>query len=158
MKDMKRTLAPPPNDRRPAPRFFYPTASAHLSQSDFGILFPWVTGKALKATEPERYLKLNVRACLEVLREVGYEVAATSQIDLEEKQKIDGQEQKVSEKKKGDWRILNTKGEVRGWVSMDITPEKDENPSGEPANVTEDSRTPSDKNVLETEVLGEMKA
>ncbi|QDS71035.1 hypothetical protein FKW77_008215 [Venturia effusa] len=158
MKDMKRTLAPPPNDRRPAPRFFYPTASAHLSQSDFGILFPWLTGKALKATEPERYLKLNVRACLAVLREVGYEVAATSQIDLEEEQKPDGQEQRVSEKKKGDWRILSTKGEVRGWVSMNIVPEKDESLDEEPTNVAEDSRTPSDKTVLETEVLGEMKA
>jgi platelet-activating factor acetylhydrolase len=159
LKDMKRTLSPPPKDTRPAPRFFYPTASAHLSQSDFGILFPWVTGKALKATEPERYIKLNVRSCLAMLREIGYEVAATSQIDLEEEQHhSENQELKLSEKQKGDWRILDTKGEVRGWVSMDITPEQDESPDEEPENVMEDSRTPSDKTVLETEVLGEMKA
>lgn len=94
-----------------------------------------------------------------MLREIGYEVAATSQIDLEEEQHhSENQELKLSEKQKGDWRILDTKGEVRGWVSMDITPEQDESPDEEPENVMEDSRTPSDKTVLETEVLGEMKA
>ena len=27
----------------PGPNIFYPLHSAHLSQSDFGILFPWAT-------------------------------------------------------------------------------------------------------------------
>ncbi|EKG13944.1 Platelet-activating factor acetylhydrolase plasma/intracellular isoform II [Macrophomina phaseolina MS6] len=107
----KQTKAPP--------RFFYPLGSAHLSQSDFGILFQWVTKKFLKTDEPERYLKLNVRAILQMLRENGVEVADTSRIDLEEaeaSQKEDGNV--VSTDKSGDWKILGTNGEVRGWVPL----------------------------------------
>ena len=47
---------------------FYAKSSAHLSQSDFGVLFPSVTKIVLKAQDPERILRLNVRAVLEVLR------------------------------------------------------------------------------------------
>lgn len=53
------------------PDIFYPLHSAHLSQSDFGVLFPWLTKRFLKAEEPERLLRLNVRAILESLRRRG---------------------------------------------------------------------------------------
>jgi platelet-activating factor acetylhydrolase len=161
MNDMKRTLAPPfQKDVRAGPRFFYPTASAHLSQSDFGILFPWLTSKVLKTEEPERYIKLNARACLQMLREIGYEVAPTSQIDLEEEEHREKTELKVNEKQNGqDWRILDVKGEVRGWVTMDVGGDTEKIAIPESSSsVTEDSRTPSDEMVLETEVLGEVKA
>lgn len=45
--------------------------SAHLSQSDFGILFPLPTKYAFKATiDPRRAMDLNVRAVREFLRSV----------------------------------------------------------------------------------------
>lgn len=53
------------------PRFFYARGSAHLSQSDFGILFPRAIRKAV---EPRRILELNVRAAVQWLREAGFVV------------------------------------------------------------------------------------
>ncbi|KAI9744044.1 MAG: hypothetical protein M1835_002813, partial [Candelina submexicana] len=68
--DTKRVLSENPSSDVPEhskapPHFFYPIASAHLSQSDFGVLFPWITKKVFKAENPERTLLLNVRAILQ---------------------------------------------------------------------------------------------
>lgn len=97
------------------PHVFYPIASAHLSQSDFGVLFPWVTTKVFGAKEPDRVLRLNTRAILQVLREAGAEVANTSAQDLElpETDATNGIAQ--------DTAILNLKKDsVRGWVNMSV--------------------------------------
>lgn len=64
------------------PNFFYVVSSAHLSQSDFGILFPWLTKKIFNAQQPERALRLNLRAQLQILRTNDYSVARTSTSDL----------------------------------------------------------------------------
>ncbi|KAG6019250.1 hypothetical protein E4U40_007215 [Claviceps sp. LM458 group G5] len=64
------------------PNFFYVVNSAHLSQSDFGILFPWLTKKVFDADQPERALRLNLRAQLQVLRSNGFTVARTYAGDL----------------------------------------------------------------------------
>ena len=56
------------------PRLFYAPKSAHLSQSDFGILFPIWSKFLLKAEEPERTMKLNIRAILQIMRKAGLEV------------------------------------------------------------------------------------
>lgn len=64
------------------PNFFYVVNSAHLSQSDFGILFPWLTKKIFNAQQPERALRLNLRAQLQILRANGIPVARTSSSDL----------------------------------------------------------------------------
>lgn len=66
---------PPPSDaiaarKRPV-HLFYPTSSAHLSQSDFGVLFPTLTKFLAKAEEPERTIKLNIWATVETMREAG---------------------------------------------------------------------------------------
>ncbi|KAI1135208.1 PAF acetylhydrolase [Hypoxylon sp. FL0543] len=66
----------------PEPHFFYVERSAHLSQSDFGVLFPWLMFKIYKSVEPERALRLNRRAILQVLRENGVPVARTWSGDL----------------------------------------------------------------------------
>ncbi|KAK8116913.1 1-alkyl-2-acetylglycerophosphocholine esterase [Apiospora kogelbergensis] len=50
------------------PNFFYVHNSAHLNQSDFGVLFPWLTKKVFGSDSPERALRLNLRAILQVLR------------------------------------------------------------------------------------------
>ena len=106
-----RPLSAPPS--QPGPHIFYPIASAHLSQSDFGVLFPWATAKVFGAKEPERVLRLNTRAILQVMRNSGIEVANTSVADLE----FEGVEKdKVIP---NDDSILSTrKDRVRGWINI----------------------------------------
>lgn len=64
------------------PHFFFVERSAHLSQSDFGVLFPRLTRRVFGSEEPERALRLNRRAALEVLRRNGVPVARTWSGDL----------------------------------------------------------------------------
>ncbi|KAK3359864.1 platelet-activating factor acetylhydrolase, isoform II-domain-containing protein [Lasiosphaeria hispida] len=64
------------------PYFFYVQHSAHLNQSDFGVLFPWLTKRVFGAEQPERCLRLNLRAQLQFLRGNGYNVARTWVGDL----------------------------------------------------------------------------
>lgn len=117
--ETKRILAKPSTSQsahpnQPGPQIFYPVASAHLSQSDFGVLFPWVTTKVFGAKEPDRVLRLNTRAILQVLRESGVEVGNTSVQDLELSE--------TETKSAGivqDTAILSKKSEsVRGWVCV----------------------------------------
>ncbi|CAI4212622.1 unnamed protein product [Parascedosporium putredinis] len=66
----------------PHPNLFYVQESAHLSQSDFGVLFPWLTKKMFSAVEPARAIRLNLRAQLQVLRDNGVPIARTCAADL----------------------------------------------------------------------------
>ncbi|KAL8671055.1 MAG: hypothetical protein Q9168_004426 [Polycauliona sp. 1 TL-2023] len=123
LNQLKRTISEDPSlnqpcvKRFPAPYVFYPVSSAHLSQSDFGILFPWLTRKAFKAEDPARTLRLNTRAILEVLRRNGVEVADTTTVDMEERT-TDGH---VPNGHMGqDWKILQKDGSVAGWVALDL--------------------------------------
>jgi platelet-activating factor acetylhydrolase len=115
-RETKRVIAKPSSSRskypdQPGPHILYPIASAHLSQSDFGVLFPWVTTKFFGVKEPERVLRLNTRAILQVLRENGVRVANTSASDLE----LD--DQTITQA--NDTAILSrTKDSVRGWVNL----------------------------------------
>ncbi|KAK4203855.1 platelet-activating factor acetylhydrolase [Triangularia verruculosa] len=59
----------------PPPYLFYVEKSAHLSQSDFAVLFPWLTKKAFGSETPEVVLSLNVRAMVQFLRGNGVLVA-----------------------------------------------------------------------------------
>jgi platelet-activating factor acetylhydrolase len=68
--------------RHSEPNFFYVVKSAHLNQSDFGILFPWLTKKVFDAQQPERALRLNLRAQLQFLRANNVPVARTYAGDL----------------------------------------------------------------------------
>ena len=56
------------------PHLYYVPQSAHLSQSDFGVLFPNLTKYVMKAVEPEKTIELNLRAILAVVRSAGHEV------------------------------------------------------------------------------------
>lgn len=133
-------VCPPGTDSSPTtptsvrPDIFYALHSAHLSQSDFGVLFPWLTKRFLKAEEPERLLRLNVRAILESLRRRGVSVADTSALDREIVDK-DSEGHAVPElvnhggekREDGadgsalgqDHAILAKHGGVRGWVALD---------------------------------------
>lgn len=64
------------------PQFFYVVSSAHMSQSDFGILFPLVTRTMFSAREPKRILRLSLRAQLQLLRANGVPVSRTCPSDL----------------------------------------------------------------------------
>lgn len=62
------------SERTPGPHMFFVGMTQHFNQSDYGILFPYITQKTTKAEEPERCLELNVRAMVQVIRESGIQV------------------------------------------------------------------------------------
>ena len=165
---IKKAVSAHPSDNRRsrsqqnAPHIFYPVTSAHLSQSDFGILFPWLTKKVLKAEEPERTLLLNVRAILEVLRQNGMEVADTTVAEMEEVEKahptanghtngfaqrsMNGDLKDYSHQDKTslgqDRKILLTDGSIRGWIALDVD---EDDKADEGVNVmTKQSADPSE--------------
>ncbi|KAL8692490.1 MAG: hypothetical protein Q9218_002493 [Villophora microphyllina] len=117
------TLNTPVNTSHPAPYIFYPVSSAHLSQSDFGILFPWLTRKAFKAEDPARTLRLNTRAILEVMRRNGIDVADTSALDMEEG--ASGNSSSAGSIGQ-DSKILQRDGSVTGWIALDLGRSKHE--------------------------------
>ncbi|KAK6539466.1 hypothetical protein TWF694_009689 [Orbilia ellipsospora] len=56
---------------QPDRRLYYATGSAHMSQSDFGVLFPRSARYFTKVDDSEGVLDLNVRALVEFMRERG---------------------------------------------------------------------------------------
>ena len=135
-RETKRALSPPASQTftpEKKPHIFYPISSAHLSQSDFGPLFPWTTRKIFKAEDPERTLRLNVRAILESLRRSGVKVADTSASDMElELESEQGSDKSASKEQQHggnlkerfplaqDLKILATDGSVRGWIAIPL--------------------------------------
>src|ERR1700761_8913013 len=114
LNDCKRALSPkdpsPSNFLRWTPYCFYPSSSAHLSQSDFGILFPLVTSRVLKTREPERILRLNARAMLQVLRNNGFDISSPTPTDLEEQEvpaRPDEALQEKPQRRRQDFDILS---------------------------------------------------
>lgn len=134
--------SPLPRDAKDGPRFFYPVGSAHLSQSDFGVVFPWMTKKVFKSEDPERTLRLNTRAIMQHLRDAGWRVADTSALDREEQQY---QQHNNSEKESGlvvdgrgqDWKILDPKGGVKGWVTVSLDLNDQPSPSSSDSEMEE---------------------
>ncbi|KAF4586001.1 phospholipase A2 [Ophiocordyceps camponoti-floridani] len=118
----------PSGVRLPEPNFFYVVKSAHLSQSDFGILFPWLSSKIFSAEDPERALRLNLRAQLQLLRTNGFTVARTSVSDL-----MDGPQTESKTGVDDDEAILD-RGEsevVDHWRWIDLVGLGDKRPVGE---------------------------
>lgn len=56
------------------PKLYLVPLSAHLSQSDFGLLFPRLVRYITKAQDPEEIISLNVRAILSMMRGAGLDV------------------------------------------------------------------------------------
>lgn len=153
------------SSRMPPPYIFYPISSAHLSQSDFGVLFPWLTKKAFNSVDPERALRLNVRAILEVMREHGIEVADTSAVDMEEEigkgkhglanGHANGHVHATSVGHQGrslgqDHKILASDGSVRGWVALSVD---DDTQAGEGANAETRMAADPSEAVMSGEVM-----
>ncbi|KAI0596766.1 platelet-activating factor acetylhydrolase, isoform II-domain-containing protein [Biscogniauxia sp. FL1348] len=111
----------------PRPHFFYVERAAHLSQSDFGVLFPWFTSKVFGSEQPERVLRLNRRAALQVLRRNGIRVGRTAREDLVEGRGGDEKEEEEEVWKEGieeDSAILEPRGEgdvrIEAWHWIDV--------------------------------------
>jgi platelet-activating factor acetylhydrolase len=122
LKATKRLLSPSPSSDEDdynkgngsewgKPHFYYVSNSAHLSQSDFGVLFPWFTRRILSAQEPERVVKLNTRAILQLMRSQHIEVGQTSMADME----ISSHE---GLDMKNDTLIFSANDQVRSWNSI----------------------------------------
>jgi platelet-activating factor acetylhydrolase len=90
------------------PRLFYAQKTAHLSQSDFGCLFPWIGRRFLNAENPERTILLNIRAFLRLFRERGVRVEAFKK-SLKAGEKDDTG---------NDEEILTTDAKVEGWTPL----------------------------------------
>ncbi|KAI4722207.1 hypothetical protein E4T48_01555 [Aureobasidium sp. EXF-10727] len=116
--DVRRAIAPPRNFSGPNPHLFYPATSQHFSQSDFGVLFPFLTSKLLKTEDPERLLLLNTRAMLQVLRDMNIEVADVGEKNLE------GEKEETILKPSATGQET-----VKGWVRVAVS-DADNNDSG----------------------------
>ncbi|KAI9856416.1 MAG: hypothetical protein M1824_005454 [Vezdaea acicularis] len=123
LKNLRRLLSPDPSkpiqgEPRVGPHIFYPASSAHLSQSDFGVLFPWLTKRIFKAQEPERTLRLNLRAMLQLISNNGTEVVPASALEREVTDIGQG------EYSEDDSVILDKSGKVRGWIPVGLLPDR----------------------------------
>lgn len=125
LKMTSRILSPTPGSERlakesyfrdgrevPGAHLFYVPGSAHLSQSDFGVLFPWLVRRALGVGEPDRVTRLNIRSMLQFLRGNGAAMARTSRADL-----ADGPDS--SGDLEDDPAILEREAGVKGWEWID---------------------------------------
>jgi platelet-activating factor acetylhydrolase len=122
----------PSGVRLPEPNVFYVKNSAHLNQSDFGVLFPWLCKKVFGADAPERALRLNLRAALQFLRGNNVPVARTWAGDLVEGAHVDkldasskassGASKDFDDGIHDDRAILDRKvdGAVEAWSWIDI--------------------------------------
>ena len=125
----KEAISPPPtaSPNIPHPRLFYAAHSAHLSQSDFGVLFPLLTRLVFKAQDPERTIRLNTRAIMEVMRRAGIEVARTTDLDMElpgaKTPKKGTEREQTSVGRFSDQDILSPEGKVRGWTALGLKAE-----------------------------------
>ncbi|OAA47315.1 platelet-activating factor acetylhydrolase 2 [Beauveria brongniartii RCEF 3172] len=106
------------------PNFFYVVNSAHLSQSDVGILFPYLTKKIFDAEQPERALRLNLRAQLQLLRANGIPVARTHASDLvdDNNAHLDKLDVKTNRNTADDKAIFDRSGTnlVGNWTWIDV--------------------------------------
>ena len=66
------------------PLLFTTPQSAHLSQSDFGPLFPYLNRRFLKVDDPDAKIQINVRAILQAMRMNGEDVGSVLSTKLEE--------------------------------------------------------------------------
>lgn len=103
------------------PYFYYAENSAHISQSDFGLLYPSITNKFLGCEEPERLMMLQVRAIVQFLRNQDIEISPLSSKDKEINKNNEGIESD------DDTYILGDKQQVRGWIRISTFLDKNYN-------------------------------
>jgi len=114
--DPSSLVVAPPMNNMSTPYLFYVKRSVHFSQSDFALLFPWLTRKVFKSESPHRALRLNLRALLQILRVNGIPVAGTQQVDLVDDAAVSSRGSKTStptpgSRGGGETASVRTKGE-----------------------------------------------
>lgn len=144
----------PPAASFAPPHVFHRLASAHLSQSDFGLLSPWLTKRLLKADEPIRTLGLNARAILEVMRQSGIEVGPTSSSEMEEDAVINDTAAEHKQLSNGqDYQILAKDGCVKGWLAVEPPGEGKKEDMGEGVNTKTSEKAYPAAAVVEGELM-----
>jgi platelet-activating factor acetylhydrolase len=73
--------SPNADPRSLAPKLFHVPFSAHLSQSDFNLLFPGLTRVLMKAIDPQGTITLNIRGITAAMRNAGLDVARIDEAD-----------------------------------------------------------------------------
>ena len=101
--------------RESGPRLFYVKGSAHLSQSEFGVLFPVTTKRFMGAAEPDRTMNLNVRAILQLLRENDIPMKAIKPSPCDE-----GQYPTTESSTIDDQAILGSNVDIRNWTAIPL--------------------------------------
>ncbi|EXJ61818.1 hypothetical protein A1O7_02248 [Cladophialophora yegresii CBS 114405] len=118
----------PPASNTPSPldpQLFLIPNTAHLSQSDFGVLFPKLTRYLMNAENPVETIRLNVRAMLAVMRNSGLEVEAykdeveSVQKKKDEKAPNGGEEAQAEDVNDMD-EILTENCKEERWLRVDI--------------------------------------
>ena len=120
----KSRMLPTSNTPSPLdPHLYLIPNTAHLSQSDFGVLFPNVTRYLMNAENPVETIQLNVRAMLAVMRNAGLdvEVYRDKQDKSEKKCKAEkaegGDEVEAADE---DDQLLTEECKEERWVRVDI--------------------------------------
>ncbi|ODH50517.1 hypothetical protein GX48_03335 [Paracoccidioides brasiliensis] len=118
---------------RRQPRVFYAAKSAHMSQSDAGVLFPWAMKRWVNAEEPERTMQLNVTAIIQMLREcavpfdldeaVIHALENVAEVTVANNNGNDTGNQNVANGKENNFSpgIFATDGSIRGWLPVPLT-------------------------------------
>ena len=147
---VKKYMSPRSKNVQEPAHIFYAKTSAHLSQSDFGVLFPWVTRMMLKTSDPDRILRLNTRAAMEVVRRAGIEVSDTSDIDMERTTSKDQAKVPPPNGIFSDQDILsNDADRIQGWIALDL---RKEIHAGEGSNTKVSHGAPPSEIMMEEEV------
>lgn len=113
--------------QQPQPHVFYHLTSAHMGQSDFGVLSPKLSKKVFKCDDPVRAMHMNILAALEMLRQNGYELAETSPLAMKPQANGHFSPDFVGQKpRKGqDSKILAIDGSIKGWIAVTAGGESD---------------------------------
>ncbi|RMZ76380.1 hypothetical protein DV737_g4842, partial [Chaetothyriales sp. CBS 132003] len=90
------------------PRLFYIPYSAHLSHSDFGLLFPKLVRVLMKAVDAELIMRLNVRAVMQAMRNTGLRVESVDDKQRKRWIKWNGSSRWISGSKWLNWGSLTT--------------------------------------------------
>ena len=114
--------------QKPQPHAFYHLTSAHMGQSDFGVLSPKLSQKVFKCDDPVRAMHMNILAALEMLKQNGYEVGETSLLDMKSKANGHVFSDVIGQQPRNDQnsKILDTDGSIKGWIALTAGGETDE--------------------------------
>lgn len=139
--------------QQPLPHLFYHLTSAHMGQSDFGVLSPKLAQRVFKCDDPVRAMHLNILAAVEMLKQNGYEIDEISPPDF--KSEVNGHVLPGAVKQRlpngQNLKILATDGSIKGWIALTAGGEIEEDAATTNADISENA-SPSEA-VVKGEIL-----